>query len=492
MEQGEELAEGDPNEGRKWRSRETFAEVRASAFGRCRPMSHVLPQTSPIPGFNPGGSYGFLADVSATMSSLQASSSSLPTDRPSQVQSHPLGRKNCCMLSMHPQHLLYFSILPLCFRHRADLIVHRRTHTGEMPYHCSECRKCFEGRSTLIRHERLHTRERPCKCAECGKSFGLALPVLRVPEFFSNRSSLIRHQRRHTDEKPYKCHECEKSFGQSSDLIAHQRTHTGERPYLCPVCGKWFSRKSNLVIHQRVHRGDTLCQCQKCGKSLQPNSTLLIHQDVVLEENAATAQSVRGASMGRQALLNSRDDAEDKNIAMSPGTAVWGQIRGVLLVLLFRDTFQVSQILPIPSPLPTPLSPFSTTKTEVLTSQRKAVSFPSNKHLHPHPGSKFKWPRSHASITNSLFKGLHVPRQRGGQGDSVNLKPHEKTHYPHHKLVSAQALHQPMQRPSRKPGAPAAFWGRGAPTCPHSCWEVSSRFWCRHEVTVSTAGCSEH
>ncbi|XP_075703723.1 oocyte zinc finger protein XlCOF7.1-like [Rhinoderma darwinii] len=135
-----------------------------------------------------------------------------------------------------------------CFMHKSRLVVHERIHSGEKLYSCSECGKCFIQKSRLVAHERSHTGERPFSCSICGKCF-------------IHKSNLVKHQRIHTGEKLSSCSECGKYFINKSDLVAHERIHTGEKPYSCSECGKCFTNKSHLVRHERIHTGKTPYSC---------------------------------------------------------------------------------------------------------------------------------------------------------------------------------------------------------------------------------------
>ncbi|PSN56705.1 PR domain zinc finger protein 4, partial [Blattella germanica] len=108
---------------------------------------------------------------------------------------------------------------------------HKRTHTGEQPYH------------HFIRHKRIHTGERPYQCDICDYKA-------------TQKVNLIIHKRTHTGERPYQCDICDYKATQKVNLIIHKRTHTGERPYQCDICDYQATIKCNLIIHKRKHSGE--------------------------------------------------------------------------------------------------------------------------------------------------------------------------------------------------------------------------------------------
>ncbi|KAM8843633.1 zinc finger protein Aiolos-like isoform 1-T2 [Synchiropus picturatus] len=127
---------------------------------------------------------------------------------------HTTGSENLYMLDampprMSPAGKLKCDVCGLSCVSINVLLVHKRSHTGERPFHCSQCGASFTQKGNLLRHIKLHSGEKPFKCPMCSYAC-------------RRRDALSGHLRTHSVEKPFKCNHCSRSYKQRSSLEEHR------------------------------------------------------------------------------------------------------------------------------------------------------------------------------------------------------------------------------------------------------------------------------
>ncbi|KAL3310892.1 hypothetical protein Ciccas_010535 [Cichlidogyrus casuarinus] len=154
------------------------------------------------------------------------------------------------------------------------LVIHKRLHTGEMPYSCHMCDMRFNQPRHLQQHvESRHSgtaerKPKPFKCGKCDRSFQL-------------KSSYVHHMKQYhtTPENACQCRLCDKIFPYLSDLKRHLTSHLPKEAgmYSCEICSKTFKQKRLLTAHLQVHQNPDFFSCAYCNRCYATKSYLDNH-----------------------------------------------------------------------------------------------------------------------------------------------------------------------------------------------------------------------
>ena len=154
------------------------------------------------------------------------------------------------------------------YTRREELVVHERTHTGELPFQCLVCGRAFRRRSLLKRHSLIHqsSENKNIICDVCGAKF-------------SCRSYLRRHKIIHSEDVPYRCVTCSMGFKDPSSYKRHVQRHEGTKKHFCDSCGKGFLGAYELKCHKLTHTDIKPFSCDICEnpKQFRTKKLLTVH-----------------------------------------------------------------------------------------------------------------------------------------------------------------------------------------------------------------------
>ncbi|KAG8308331.1 hypothetical protein J6590_002420 [Homalodisca vitripennis] len=196
---------------------------------------------------------------------------------------------------------------PKSYRHRSNLLRHRRVECGRRPeLQCAVCLRRFHHNSTLKRHLGTVHADRRCwnicltkqeivcrgqqsvNCSQCGRRY-------------RSKTAMMLHLRVECGKSPQlHCSVCQRLFYHRGNLRRHMLTvHSGlcstwsvhdlvssVSTFTCPTCPRVYKSRTALSLHRRVECGKSPTrQCDYCSRRFFHGGDLRRHIKTVHRAN---------------------------------------------------------------------------------------------------------------------------------------------------------------------------------------------------------------
>jgi len=197
-------------------------------------------------------------------------------------------------------------ICPQYFMSPAQLILHQKTHTGQIPYICHQCFKSFCRQDNLENHK-CNNRDvqnilpSVMKCHACQVSASECT--------LHSASNAALHSRQ------ISCRVCHKNFTCAKKLKMHMRTHAALKPFNCKFCDKSFLHSHVLKMHQVQHYSAKVYQCTLCKVTYPTKKELESH---IINHDTDVNIQIRPSSTGSYSSVSGSNRSSSPLRASNP------------------------------------------------------------------------------------------------------------------------------------------------------------------------------